>query len=63
MLVRLAQVADAEATRAIYNQEVVESTVTFDLVPRSHDEQREWLVAHGGAHPAIVAVDDGYLAA
>jgi phosphinothricin acetyltransferase len=57
MLVRLAQATDAEATRAIYNLEVTESTVTFDLVPRSHDEQRAWLVAHTGAHPAVVAVD------
>ena len=56
-LVRLAQVTDAEAIRSIYNLEVTDSTVTFDLVPRSHDEQREWLLAHSGAHPAIVAVD------
>jgi len=57
MLVRLAHVTDAEAIRAIYNVEVLESTVTFDLVPRSHDNQREWLAAHSGAHPAVVAVD------
>ena len=57
MLVRLAHIADAEAIRAIYNVEVLESTVTFDLVPRSHDDQREWLAAHAGAHPAVVAVD------
>jgi len=57
MLVRLAHVTDAEAIRAIYNVEVLESTVTFDLVPRSHDDQREWLAAHSGAHPAVVAVD------
>jgi len=57
MLVRLAQATDAEAIRAIYNVEVLESTVTFDLVPRSHDDQREWLAAHSGAHPAVVAVE------
>jgi phosphinothricin acetyltransferase len=57
MLVRLAQATDAEAIRAIYNLEVLESTVTFDLVPRSHDDQRAWLAAHSGAHPAVVAVD------
>ena len=57
MLVRLAHVTDAEAIRAIYNVEVLESTVTFDLVPRSHDDQREWLAAHSGAHPAVVAVE------
>ena len=57
MLVRLAQATDAEAIRAIYNLEVLESTVTFDLVPRTHDDQRAWLAAHSGAHPAVVAVD------
>ena len=55
MIVRLAQATDAEAIRAIYNLEVLESTVTFDLVPRSHDDQRAWLLAHNGAHPAVVA--------
>ena len=59
MIVRLAQATDAEAIRAIYNLEVTESTVTFDLVPRSHDEQRAWLAAHGGAHPATVAEEAG----
>jgi len=55
--VRLAELDDAEAIRSIYNLEVLESTVTFDLVPRSLQDQREWLGAHAGAHPAIVAVD------
>jgi phosphinothricin acetyltransferase len=59
MLVRLAQAADVEAIRAIYNVEVLESTVTFDLVPRSHDDQRDWLLAHDGAHPAVVAESGG----
>ncbi|HVM03129.1 MAG TPA: GNAT family N-acetyltransferase [Acidimicrobiales bacterium] len=54
--VRLATLADAEAVRAIYNREVTGSTVTFDLVPRSLDDQRAWLAAHAGAHPAVVAV-------
>jgi L-amino acid N-acyltransferase YncA len=57
--VRLAQLDDAEPIRSIYNREVLESTVTFDLVPRSLEEQQEWLAAHAGVHPAIVAVEDG----
>ena len=56
--IRLAEARDAEAIRAIYNIEVRESTVTFDLVPRTLEEQREWLAEHSGGHPAIVAVDD-----
>ena len=57
--VRLATVADAEAIRAIYNIEVLESTVTFDLVPRSLEEQRQWLTARSGAHAVLVAERDG----
>ncbi len=56
---RLAHTGDAQATRAIYNAEVVGSTVTFDLVPRSLEDQRTWLQLHAGAHPAIVAVVNG----
>lgn len=57
---RLAERRDAEAIRDIYNREVLGSTVTFDLVPRTLDEQIEWIDEHSGGHPAIVAVtDDG----
>jgi phosphinothricin acetyltransferase len=57
MDVRLARPADAEAIRSIYNVEVTGSTATFDLVPRTADDQRAWLVEHQGPYPAIVAVD------
>lgn len=57
--VRLAALEDAEAVRRIYNREVTGSTVTFDLVPRTLDDQRAWLAAHAGAHPAVVAVCEG----
>ena len=57
--VRLARLDDAEAIRSIYNLEVTQSTVTFDLVPRSLLDQQRWLEQHAGAHPAVVAVDDG----
>ena len=58
MRTRLAEPRDAEATRAIYNLEVLETTVTFDLVPRSPADQMSWIAEHAGGHPAIVAVDD-----
>jgi L-amino acid N-acyltransferase len=56
--VRLAERRDAEAIRVIYNVEVAESTATFDLVPRTLDEQVDWIAGHSGAHPAIVAIDE-----
>ena len=58
MEIRRATVEDAEAIRAIYNAEVTGSTVTFDLVPRSSEEQVAWLVERSGAYAVLVAVDD-----
>jgi L-amino acid N-acyltransferase len=57
MEVRLARQEDAEAIRAIYNSEVLGSTVTFDLVPRTPGEQTAWIIRHQGAHPAVVALE------
>ena len=56
---RLARLDDAEAIRQIYNAEVQTSTVTFDIVPRSLDEQRRYLTDRSGAHAVIVAEDEG----
>ena len=58
MQVRLARAADAESIRTIYNDEVAGSTATFDLVPRTADQQKAWLVGHRGPYPAVVAVDE-----
>jgi L-amino acid N-acyltransferase YncA len=52
---RPARLDDAEAIRAIYNVEVESSTVTFDLVPRSLEDQQRWIQDRSGAHAAIVA--------
>ena len=59
MDLRLARPDDAEATRTIYNTEVTGSTVTFDLVPRSLEEQRAWIEARSGAMAVVVAEADG----
>ena len=58
MRTRLIEPRDAEATRAIYNVEVLESTVTFDITPRSLADQQLWIAEHSGGHPANVAVGD-----
>ncbi len=57
MRVRLAASGDAEAIRDIYNREITGGTATFDLVPRTTEEQLTWLDRHDGAHPAVVAVE------
>ena len=55
--IRAATVADAGEIVEIYNREVTESTSTFDIVPRSLDDQKQWLLERSGAFAAIVAVD------
>lgn len=59
MELRLATLDDAEAIRAIYNLEVTTSTATFDLVPRSLEEQQAWQAERSGARAVIVAVKGG----
>jgi L-amino acid N-acyltransferase len=58
MRIRLAELADAGAIRTIYNVEVLESTNTFDMVPRSEAEQEAWVLEHSGVHPALVATEN-----
>jgi len=58
MRTRLVDVDDASALMNILNPEVIESSVSFDLVPRSLDEQREWILNHQATHPCLVAVND-----
>ena len=59
MQLRLATLDDAEPIREIYNVEVATSTVTFDLVPRTLEDQRSWLSSRSGAHAVVVAEVDG----
>jgi L-amino acid N-acyltransferase len=58
MRVRPAILADAEAVQTIYNYEVLRTTATFDLVPRSLEDQQAWLNARSGAFTALVAEDE-----
>lgn len=59
MQVRPATIDDAAALAAIYNAEVTTTTVTFDLVPRTIEDQRRWLSERSGAHAVLVAERDG----
>ena len=57
LALRTSEVRDAEAIAAIYNHEVEYETSTFDLVPRSVEEQRAWIAARSGAFSVLVAED------
>jgi phosphinothricin acetyltransferase len=53
--IRRATPADAPAIAAIYNYEVENETSTFDLVPRSLQDQLDWQNAREGAFGVFVA--------
>jgi phosphinothricin acetyltransferase len=57
MTLRLASLGDAEQILQIYNYEVSNTTATFDLVPRSLADQKQWIADRSGAFAAVVAVD------
>jgi L-amino acid N-acyltransferase len=62
MKLRLADLSDAASIQAIYNYEVEHTTATFDLVPRTLDDQTQWLAARSGAFACIVAQAEGRIA-
>ena len=61
VIIRAAERRDAEGIRTIYNHYVNESTALFDMVPRTLDEQVQWIDEHSGGHPAVVAELDGLI--
>lgn len=59
-LVRDAAEADLPAMLEIYNQSVADSTATFDLLPRTYDEQLAWFIAHSSDElPVFVLENNG----
>jgi L-amino acid N-acyltransferase YncA len=58
MRTRLVEVEDATALMNIYNPEVIETTVTFDLVARTLAQQESWISSRRVTHPCIVAVNE-----
>jgi L-amino acid N-acyltransferase YncA len=51
--------ADLPEILVIYNHAVVNTTATFDVMPRSADAQQAWFLEHAPPHPAIVWEQEG----
>ena len=58
---RPATIADLDAINAIYNHYVEHSTCTYQTVPSTAQERRDWFDAHGPEHPVIVAEENGQI--
>ena len=53
--VRAAGLDDLPRILEIYNREVLVSTATYDIVPRTPAEHQTWFGTHGPEHPVLVA--------
>lgn len=58
MLIRPASIEDLPAITDIYNDAILKTTASFDLEPKTLDQQRIWFNAHGPKHPILVAEDN-----
>lgn len=55
IVVRPATEADLEAINAIHNPEIAHGTATWDTVPWSIEERRDWFREHDAMNPILVA--------
>jgi L-amino acid N-acyltransferase YncA len=53
--IRRAKLGDAKDIAFIYNQGISERIATFETEPRSEEDRRKWLRAHGEKYPVLVA--------
>lgn len=54
-MTRRAKVEDLKAITDIYNEAILTTDATFDLEPKTEDEQGVWLAGHDRMHPVLVA--------
>jgi len=57
--IRLAQATDLDAITEIYNEAIRTTTATFDIEPKTAEEQQRWFASHGPDYPILVAEVDG----
>jgi L-amino acid N-acyltransferase YncA len=63
VIVRPAQVSDAEAIARIYTQGIEERIATFETEARTTDDMLAYLAEREGRYPVIVAEQDGQVVA
>ncbi len=63
LLIRPATEDDLPELMAIYNEEVLHGTATFDITAKTLEERRAWLAAHNrDHHPLLVCERSGHVA-
>ena len=61
LTIRDAESNDLDEITNIYNWAILNTTATFDNIPKSIDEQKSWFNDHGNKNPIIIAeLDENY---
>lgn len=55
MIIRDATAGDLPGIFAIYDEQVLHGTATFDIVPKTPGERLEWFATSGERYPVLVA--------
>ena len=55
LAIRDAKFNDLDEITEIYNWAILNTTATFDKIPKSIDEQKSWFNDHGNKNPIIIA--------
>jgi phosphinothricin acetyltransferase len=56
-IVRLAENKDLPGILDIYNFEILNTKNTFDLVPKTLSQQKQWLYDRSGVYPVLAAIE------
>ena len=63
ILIRKASQKDLPMITEIYNEAINTTTATFDMTPKTIEEQRLWFADHGEKNPIMVVEQDGLVVA
>lgn len=61
-MIRRAKIEDLHEMLDIYNYEVVNGVATFDEVPVTYEQRKEWFNVHKGKYILLVEEQDGKIA-
>lgn len=56
--IRSATLKDLKGITKIYNQMILNTVATFDIEPKTFNEQKKWFTEHGFKNPILVAEID-----
>jgi L-amino acid N-acyltransferase YncA len=63
LTIRRASAADLPQITEIYNEAIQKTTASFDIEPKTPEQQQSWFSNHDDRHPILVATENGFITA